>query len=759
MSMAAQPNPQILESKLRRPWVRPGIVSRAALVDRLLASDGVPVVSVVAPAGYGKTTLLAQWAERRGRTAWISLDERDNDPEILLASAAAALDRVETIDPELLRARWLGGPSIAATAVTRLAGAMSAMREPTLLVLDHVEQVSNEDCRDAIAELALHLPVGSQLAIATRDAPPLPMARLRAARNVVEVGVADLALDATEARALLEAVGVRLGDDDHGQLIERTEGWPVGLYLAALAIKAGSPEETAGLRFSGDDRLMADYLGSELLSRLSEDEVLFLTRTSVLERMCGPLCDAMLGTRDSGEVLRSLEGSNLLLVALDRRAEWYRYHHLLRDLLGAELRRREPEIVAQLHLRAAAWYEANGLPELAIDHAREAGDPDRVARLVLEVMTPVWASGRADTVLGWMEWFEHQKLIERYPAIAVHGALNFALIGRAAKAERWAAAAERPSPTGRLSDGSTMEGQLAHLRAILCRDGVQAMRRDAQIGWEGLSSQSPYRSTMLHTEGLSYLLEGELDQADPILARAVDAATDMGNLPLAAVVLAERCSVAVGRDDWPAALALSEQALSIVQDGEFEDYWTSALVYAWAARAAIHRGDAAAAREHVIRAARLRPLLTYALPVVSVQALLELGRAYIALTDPDGARAVLRQAYDILQQRPDLGVLPGEADELQARVETIAREGVGGSSLTTAELRVLPLLATHLTFREIAERLYLSPSTVKTQALSVYRKFGVSSRSAAIERAHQVGVLGHGSSSVAPRTRGRGRPP
>jgi len=135
-----------------------------------------------------------------------------------------------------------------------------------------------------------------------------------------------------EARVLLDAVGVRLRDTDHGQLIERTEGWPVGLYLAALAIKAGGPEETAGLRFSGDDRPMADYLGSELLSRLSEDEVSFLTRTSVLERMCGPLCDAVLGANDSGEVLRSLEGSNLLLVALDQRAEWYRYHHLLRDL-------------------------------------------------------------------------------------------------------------------------------------------------------------------------------------------------------------------------------------------------------------------------------------------------------------------------------------------------------------------------------------------------------------------------------------------
>src|SRR4029450_9692630 len=147
--------------------------------------------------------------------------------------------------------------------------------------------------------------------------------------------------------------------------------------------------------------------------------------------------------------------------------------------------------------------------------------------------------------------------------VAVHGALIFALLGRPARAERWAAAAERASPTGRLSDGSTMESYLAYLRAILCRDGVEEMRRDAQIAWDGLSPQSPYRSTMLHTEGLSYLLEGEPGRADPIFARAFDAATDAGALPLAAVVLAERCIVAAGRDDWPTAVTLSARALSM----------------------------------------------------------------------------------------------------------------------------------------------------------------------------------------------------
>jgi LuxR family maltose regulon positive regulatory protein len=560
-------------------------------------------------------------------------------------------------------------------------------------------------------------------------------------------------------RALLEAVGVHLGEADARQLLDRTEGWPAGLYLAALAINAGGRQEHAGLRFSGDDRLMAEYLRSELLSRLSDDEVSFLIRKSVLERMCGPLCDSVLGVSGSAAVLESLERSNLLLVALDRRAEWYRHHHLLRDLLRTELRRREPEAVPRLHLGAAVWYEANGLPELAIDHAQQGGDSDRVARLVLAVMQPVWADGRVDTVLRWMQWFEQRNLIEQYPAVAVHGALIFALLGRPIEAERWAAAAERGPPTGRLPDGSTMESYLAYLRAILCRDGVDQMRRDAQIGRDGLSPLSPYRATMLHTEGVSYLLEGDPDRADPILAHAFDAATHVGALPLAAIVLAERCIVVVSRDDWPAAEALAEQALSIVRNGEFDDYWTSALVYAWAARTAVHRGDVAQAHEHVTRAARLRPLLTYALPVVSVQALLELGRAYIALADPDGARAVLIQVHDILQQRPDLGVLPNEAAELRAKVDMMRGVTPGASSLTTAELRLLPLLATHLSYPQIGERLHLSRHTVKSHAISVFRKLGVSSRSEAIERAHRFGVLGHTSSSViAVRTRAQGPP-
>ena len=731
---------ELLESKFHPPVARPGIVARAALVNRLAAAQA-PVITIVAPPGYGKTTLLAQWAERVWpRVAWVSCDDGDNDPVVLLSALAVALDRIEPIDPAVFWALASSGAGI--TVVPKFVSAITSMRLPVTLVLDHVEAVTNKRCLNTIAELALHLPLGWQFALASRTKVPLPTARLRVQGGIVEVGADDLAMSPEEASSLLEGAGVKPDVASTGELVQRTEGWPTGLYIAALAIRAGTRQSEVGFTFTGDDRYLGDYLRSELLDRVSGSEVSFLTRTAVLDRMCGSLCDAILGGAASGRVLEEMESRNLLVVPLDRRREWYRYHHLFRELLQAELRRREPDLVRDLHSRAAEWYEANAMPEAAIEHAQAAGDHDRVARLVLELAQPVWAGGRVQTVLRWMEWLRDATSAEHYGAIAVHGSLIFALLGQPSAAERWAAAAERVSSAGTLPDGSTMESTLAYLRAILSRDGVDEMRRDAQIAWEGLSPASPYRATMLHTEGISYLVQGDHDRADPILAHAFDVATGANALPLAALILAERCIVAAQRDRWAEVATLAQRAVAIVEAGRFEDYWTSALVYAWAARAALHRGDIPKARYYVGRAARLRPLLTYALPVVSVQALLELARAYIALADPGGSAAVLGQVQEILQQRPDLGVLPKLAEELQSKLAKIKAVAVGASSLTAAELRLLPLLSTHLSFREIGERLHLSSNTVKTQAYSVYRKLGVSSRSGAVTRTRELGLDG-----------------
>jgi len=315
-------------------------------------------------------------------------------------------------------------------------------------------------------------------------------------------------------------------------------------------------------------------------------------------------------------------------------------------------------------------------------------------------------------------------------------------LGKPGEAESWVAAAERASPAGILPDGSTMEGTLAYLRAVLCRDGVAEMRRDARIARDGLSPASPYQATMLYAEGLSYLLEDDPAQAEPILARALDASVHAGAPPLTALILVQQCHLAAQRKCWSEMTALAQRAVAIVQAGHLGDYWTSALVYAWAARAALHQGNSSQGRFYLGRASRLRPLLNYALPVVSVQALLEMAHSYIALADRAGAAAVLTQVQGIFQQRPDLGLLPARAGRLQAELATIEARAAGPSALTAAELRLLPLLSTHLPVSEIAAELFLSPHTVKSEMKSIYRKLGATTRTQAVTRSRELGLLG-----------------
>jgi LuxR family maltose regulon positive regulatory protein len=728
------------ESKFHPPGARPGIVFRKALVERLTAAQA-PVIAVTAPPGYGKTTLLAQWAGQIGPgVAWLSCDAGDNDPVVLLSALAAALDRIGPVDPAIFSALASSGATI--SMVPRFVTAVAPVQPPVTVLLDHAEAVTNRHCLNAIAEFVLRLPPGWRFALASRSAVQLPTARLRAQGGLLEITADDLAMGAVEADCLLQGAGVEADDAGLGDLLQRTEGWPTGLYIAALAMKSGTRRSEAGFTFTGDDVFMGDYMRSELLDRISGTEVSFLTRTSVLDQMCGPLCDAILGEQGSGAVLDQLEARNLLVVPLDRRREWYRYHHLLRELLRAELRRREPDLAQDLHFRAAMWFEANAMPEEAIDHAQAAGDYDRVARLILELQNPVWASGRVETVRRWMEWLKDMTAAEYYGAIAAHGSLIFALLGQPVESERWAAAAERAVPAGVLPDGSTMEATLAYMRANLCRDGVSQMRHDAGIAWEGLSPASPYRMSMLYTEGISYVLQGDLARAEPILAHTLDLAMNFGILPFVGMVLAQQCGVAAGRNDWSQVTALARRAAKIVDDVHLGDYWTSALVYAWASRAALHHGDIPQGRLYLGRASRLRPLLTYALPVMSVQALLEMAHCYITLADRAGAAAVLTQAHNILRQRPDLGLLPAQAGQLEATLATIEARAAGPSALTAAELRLLPLLSTHLPVSEIAAELFLSPHTVKSEMKSIYRKLGATSRTQAVTRSRELGLLG-----------------
>jgi LuxR family maltose regulon positive regulatory protein len=744
----AAPGFELLESKLAPPKLREVLVCRTALVERLTSSDA-RIVSLVAPAGYGKTTLLTQWALHDARAdAWVTIDRRDNDPVVLLTYVAAALDRVEAIEPSVFEAVAAAGTSIWTTALPRLGAALAATSEPFVLVLDDVDELRDRDCLDALAVLAGHVPEDSQLVLSGRGEAQLRLPRLRVGGGLLEIGPGDLALTDGEAHTLLTRAGVELSPSQAAALNERAEGWAAGLYLAALSL-GGSSDPARLAAFAGDDRLVIDYLRSEHLSGLSRKVVQFLTRTSVLEHMSAPLCDALLERSDSAQALEALERANLFVVPLDTHRGWYRYHHLFREMLRTELERREPEQVGELERRAAAWYAANGHYDSAIEHAFVAGDLDEVARLLGLASFPTYRSGRVATVERWLEAFDDADLLARYPGVATFGAYVHALRGRPHAAERWADALERSTYAGPMPDGSASVGSWAAIvRALLCRNGVDSMRQDAEQAAAELAAGSPWRPSAVLFAGVAALLQDDGERAQSLFAEAAASAPATGAKYVGVVAHAQLALLALQRGDADEAERQITAGTGFVDEASFVDYAPTAILLAARARLEVRRGDSARAQDSLVLAQRLRPQLTTALSWFAVQARLELARVHLAVGDPAGAKALHLEAREVLRARPDLGTMAAAADELGRQISTVADPRTGwASTLTAAELRLLPLLTTHLSFREIAERLFVSRNTVKTQAISVYRKLDASSRSEAIARAVELGLVDDGVSS------------
>ncbi|HEX2424113.1 MAG TPA: AAA family ATPase, partial [Actinomycetota bacterium] len=339
---------EVTEAKLFRPPIRPGIVRRNDLVERLRATETASVVAITAPAGYGKTTLLAEWAERDRRPfAWVSVDEADGDPVVFLGHVVVALDRIERIEPRVFEAIASPTGGSPRRVLSRLGSALSTRTRPFVLVLDDLDRLAEPMVMDAVNTIAGYVPNGSLLALAARAMPNIGLPRLRAEGRLIEVGTEDLALGPPQAYRLLRGAGVRATKAEAAELADATEGWPVGLYLAALSLQEQRRSTLPPIRFTGDDRFVVDYVRSEVLGRLSRERQRFLTRTSILDRLNGSVCDAVMDRSGSARTLESIERQNLLLVPLDRQREWYRYQNLFRDVLRAELARREPETIPE----------------------------------------------------------------------------------------------------------------------------------------------------------------------------------------------------------------------------------------------------------------------------------------------------------------------------------------------------------------------------------------------------------------------------
>ena len=731
----------VLSAKFALPAAPAPMMPRPRLTELLADADSAAVVSIVAPAGYGKTTLLRQWADQLSDVGYVAIEDRDNDPVELISAIATALDRVEPLDPALLRLVASPGRSIESTLLPGLVEAIWSRRTSTVLMLDDAHHLDQSVALDVVAYLMLRLPPNFRLAVAARLVLPLPYARLRPTGHLLELGPPELALNEADAQALATAIGVQISPQQVGALLARTEGWPAATYLGLRfsgTVRVGDGR-TDGLR--GTEASIADYMRSELLEPQDAETGTWLRRSSVLETMNGPLCDAALGTTGSLTRLRRLERNNLFVVALDAHRGAYRYHRLFRDLLRDELEEREPGAASLMCSRAAAWCAENGEREQAVDYARASGDMDLVARLVLAYTFPLHWTGRIATIGRWLDTFDRDGERERRAALAVIAGWVHAMEGRTVDARRWLRSAEMSTDDRPMPDGAAKASWVAVLRGYMTPAGAETLASDARIALAGIPDESPFRQGALILGGFAAVAAGTPEGADALFAEAVPLSEARRAIPGLSLALGERALIALGKGDVAAATRHVETGLAAVRDAGMEEFVASMILHAAAARVALANGSPSEARLAIARVNRMRPIATSALPIPSLQMRLETIRACIVLKEASAARTLLLEVRDILRECPDLGVLVDEAAELERAVDSLRATSAGPWALTTAELRLLAYLPTHLTFREIADRLFVSTHTVKSQAMAVYGKLGVSSRRGAIEQAVEAGLL------------------
>jgi LuxR family transcriptional regulator, maltose regulon positive regulatory protein len=717
-----------------------GLIPRARLLAKL-RETATPVVLVVAGAGYGKTTLLAQWSAADARpSAWLSLTERHDDPAVLLTDVVRTLGVVEPFDPATRRGLNATTADFTSVLLPRVERAIASRTRPFLLVIDDVHVLRRASAWAIVQAIADRIPAGSQVALAGRVDPSLALARMRADRRMTTVAAPTLVMTKREGSELFREAGLALDSDEVGRLVERTEGWPVGLYLASLALREQADAGERSPLFAGDDRLMAEYLRDEVMRSLPPRLHEFLVNTSVLDELSGPLCDAVLQRSDSAEALEGCARDNLLLVPLDRRGEWYRYHHLFRDMLRFELRRRDPALERELHDRASRWYEDQADADAAIGHAIAAGDAARVDALVFQSVPMHVSVGRTATVERWLEPFTPEQIAER-PALTVSAAWMALTSGDMGAVSFWAGIASAQDPDLALPDGAPLGAAAALLRATVASDGIERMREDAALSFALDRPGSPYRSVACYLEGAALRIQGRLGPA----RNRLEEGAAIGKLLAPAShahCLGQLALVAVEEDDWPDADRRVAELLEIVETYELSERPAIAGPLAVAAWVRSRTGDGGEARTHAKQALFLLSMLTNVAPWIAVESRLLLARASLVTGDVALARVLVREGANLVEQIPDADSYRTQLDQLRRSTDAESVPlGISATPMTPAELRVLRYLPTHLTFAAIADELFVSRNTVKTQAISIYRKLGVSSRDPAVASARRLGLL------------------
>lgn len=723
---------ELLGSRLRSTSV-----SRAGIIEK---SRVASIVAVTAPAGYGKSILLGQWAElEQRRTVSLSLSPFDNDPSALLSAIATAFTMaMPDFDGFLAVSEQPAvGTAVLGQMAPKLAAAISNVDDPFVLMIDDVHEASSDRCQDVLEVALARIPPGSLVVLAGRHTQPF-LARLRPTGEVLEIGSADLQLDAAGARQVFANLGAGdLADPDLERLLDRTEGWPTGIALAAIVAREGG--DPVGV--FGDDQTIAEYLYRACFARLERDDQEFLRRTAIFDEVGAACSDAVLGREDSRAKLHALDSRGLFLVEVNRREGRYRYHQLFREFLLGELERSEPILARRLHLEAAGWYEAHEMMSHAIDHLLSANEHDRSVRLVAERAQTAYQAGELAAVERWMNDLG-ESAIRSYPPLVVLAGLRAVLDGHAAEADRWANLLEQIEYDEPPESGlPTYDSGRAMLRVIMWRDGLESAARDAEYSVNCESSSSAWRDQALHLYGWTLQLSGDLEGAVAAYEESTRQAIAFGNADSVLLSEAELAIIALDADAVDEATSHAEQALAVIDANGLQGYMTTCLALAVGARIALRRRDTARAEHLLARAMRDRPLCTYVTPVFAIKVRIELSRAHIALGNTATAAHLLNEIEELQRLRPDHGTLAEAVDDVRASLDK-SRALLGGAPLTPAELRLLPYLQTHLTISEIADRLFVSRNTVSSQVGSIYRKLQVTTRSDAVERAGDIGLLG-----------------
>ena len=732
----------VIETKITLPRVQPGMLRRARLLEIVDGHAGAALTVVNAPVGYGKTTLLRLWCiERPEAVIWMTLDGADDDPVRLWTHLATAVERLgEGLGGRALMCLGVRCAAVE-TAVDELMNGLVAYGQPITIVLDDLHAVGGERSLGSIAHAIEGLPANVRVFASTRSDPAISLARLRARGALVEVRARELAFTVEEARELFGRERIELSSEGLELLVERTEGWPAGLYLAALWLRDLEDPDARVRSFVGSTRHVADYLADEVLSGLSPDRRDFLVRTSVLGRFSPELCDAVLGRADSGAVLAELARSNMFLVALDAGGDWYRYHHLFGELLQLELGGEDAPV---LRRRAAAWCRAQELVEDAIEYAAAAGDAETVAELLVEHDREFVWGGRVAQLLGWVRWLPPELLLE-HPSLPAAGAFASALLARPeVDVQRLLAVAER-------ARRARPELWLPYVEAVVEVTRAMAIERgDVGAAVEharGAVAAARAGADVLTVGVLAILAHalffaGELEEARRIAVQAVER-PDAADRPEGYVVslgLLALLDAEQGRTEG--AEAWARQAISFARNRFHADSWRVSLAHLGLALACTATGRLDEAEREALRGERLRraPQPT----VGHAHALLVLAQVRVARSRLERAAGDLECAQRAIGEFPDPGRLPAIAATVEQDLIT-ARANAGNGHVveqpTAAELAVLQSLATGLSRREIAAELYISLNTVKTHIRELYRKLGASSRADAVARAEALGLL------------------